>query len=236
MKPPFLAIALLPFLINPAHADNEAATAPASPPANVDAAAGNTQKFADRCTDFTTNGWAFKSPRNFLKWLDVFTDPAIYLEFAHRSLDPQAYVRSLSSLLEPGTPRNQLEWTNPDIYNQWAHSAVQPEFYNAVNAVLLDPARIMRWVMLPIDGRVWNVAGNAVDPNTWMKWLTAPADPKTQELLAKAANPETTQRWLEALTDPKNTPWFGNPSALFSLQPIASQPAAFNPTVEKIGL
>jgi hypothetical protein len=223
MKTRYLALTLFPLTINTAVA---ADTTLAAPLPEV-ASSTSTQRFADRCTDFTSNGWAFKAPRNFLKWLDVFTDPAIYLEFANRSLDPQSYVRTFSSLLDPGTPRNYLEWSNPEIYTQWAQAAAQPEYYTAVNSILFDPGRMMRWAMLPIDGRAWHVAGEAINPNTWLKWLNAPADPKTQELFAKAANPETLQRWLEALVDSKNVPWFFAPATSYGAQPTGlSSPAA----------
>jgi hypothetical protein len=232
MKPKLLALVLLPLVINIAHA------APSDVPAQSGSVPSNTstQRFADRCTDFTANGWAFKSPRNFLKWLDAFTDPAIYLEFANRSLDPQSYVHTLSTMLDPGTPRNYLEWSNPEIYKQWAQAAAQPEYYTAVNSILFDPGRLMRWAMLPLDGRVWNVAGKAINPETWLKWLNAPADPKTQELFAKAANPETVQRWLEALGDPKNTPWFNLPVAPYSGQPVVMPSKRSKPASGRISL
>ncbi len=169
--------------------------------------------WADRCSNFTANGWAFKAPRNFLQWLDVFSDPGIWLEFGRRGLDPHYLVTSLDSFLDPGTPRNYLEWSNPEIYSLWAQAASEPEFYTAVNTILFDPGRLMRWVMLPVDGRVWNLAGTALSPATWAKWLNAPADPKVQAVFAKAADPETARRWLEALGDPRNAPWLYPPAA-----------------------
>ncbi len=220
MKPRLIALLLFPLLINFAHA--------AAPEAagELDAAAGSTQRMADRCTDFTTNGWSFKAPRNFLKWLDTFTDPGIYLELANRGLDPQSYVRSLSSLLDPGTPRNYLEWSNPEIYEQWARAANDEQFYSAVAGILFDTSRIMRWVMLPIDGRAWSVLGNAVSPDTWLKWLKAPVDPKTQALIAKAGDPDTMRLWFDALGDPANTPWLNAPhDARPAIEP-AIEPAA----------
>jgi hypothetical protein len=232
VKPKFLTFALLPLSINLVQA------APPETPAQAGTAPihSSTQKFADRCTDFTTNGWAFKAPRNFLKWLDAFTDPAIYLEFADRSLDPQSYVRTLSTMLDPGTPRNYLEWSNPEIYNQWAQAAAQPEYYTAINSILFDPGRMMRWVMLPIDGRAWSVLGKSINPETWLKWFNAPADPKTQALFAKAASPETAQRWLDALGDPKNTPWFNLPATNYGAQPASRSRPAVKPAAARMSL
>jgi hypothetical protein len=164
-------------------------------------------RWADRCTNFTTNGWAFKAPRNFLQWLDVFSDPGVHQEFARRSLDPQYLLASLDSLLDPGTPRNYLEWSNPDLYVQWARAAADPEFYTAVNGIVFDPGRLMRWIMLPVDGKTWELAGTVINPATWMKWLNTPNAPEAQSLFAKAVDPGTARRWLEALGDPNNAPW-----------------------------
>ncbi len=182
------------------------------------APATSTTRFADRCTDFTRNGWAFKSPRNFLQWLDVFSDPGIWLEFAHRGLDPQSYVRTLTSILDPGTAKNYLEWGDPGIYAKWAKAAGEPDYYTAVNAILFDPGRAMRWAMLPLDERPWKLLGEAVNPETWGKWLAAPLQPDTQELLRKVLDPETVSNWAKALANPASYP---------ALKPVAT-PAVYS--------
>ena len=163
-------------------------------------------RMADRCSDFTTNGWGFKAPNNFLTWLDMFSDPSIWLEYAQRGLDPQTYVRTANSLLEPAAVRNHLEWTDPLIYSKWLGASATPEFYTQVNATLFDPGRMMRWVMLPLDPRPWNILFGAANPETWAKWLNAPFDPKTQALFNKAADPGTWEALLRELQDPKNYP------------------------------
>lgn len=175
----------------------------AQPPAPAEPSA-RTLAMADRCTDFTTNGWAFKSPRNFLQWLDVFTTPDIHLEFARRSLDPRQSVRTLSSLIDPGMPRNYLEWTNPAIYAEWLRSAVDSEFYAAVGVILSDPQRLARWLELPADPRVGRLLAQASSPNTLIDWLAAPNDPATQALFAKAADPANLERWLRQFSEPGN--------------------------------
>jgi hypothetical protein len=213
-----LALAIPLLMATSSQADEAPAPAAEPTPRSAGQPSTSVTRWADRCANFTTNGWAFKAPRNFLQWLDVFSDPGIYLEFGRRGMDPKYLVSSLDSLLDPGTPRNYLEWTNPEIYTRWARSVAEPEFYTAVNSILFDPGRMMRWAMLPIDGQAWNLLGAALNPSTWLKWLNAPVDPKTRELFARAANPETAQRWLEALGDPKNTPWLTAPSPRYGGQ------------------
>ncbi|MDP2434100.1 MAG: hypothetical protein Q8O33_19065 [Pseudomonadota bacterium] len=163
-------------------------------------------RWADRCTDLTRSGWAFKSPRNFLQWLEVFSDPGIWLEFGRRGMDPQSYVRTLSTLLDPGTAKNFLEWSDPEIYNKWARAATEPDFYGAVDTILSDPGRFMSWMRLPTDARSRDLLAMTVNPETWGKWLTAPTHPKTRELIEKALNPETALKWSQALANPANYP------------------------------
>lgn len=174
--------------------------------ADVAAPSANVIRWADRCTDLTRGGWAFKGPRNFLQWLDVFSDPAIWLEFGRRGLDPQSYVRSLSSALDPRTAKNFLEWSDPAIYEKWTRAATEPDFNTAVNAILFDPGRAMRWAMLPVDARAWQLLATAINPETGMKWLLAPWHPGTQALIAKALDPETALNWSRTLTDPASYP------------------------------
>lgn len=231
MKNNYLLVAALLLSLNASHGLADAPT----PQGGSAPSASSTQRLADRCTDFTTNGWAFKAPRNFLQWLDAFTDPSIFLEFADRSMEPQAYVRTLSSMLEPAAVRNHLEWSNPEIYNQWAQAAAEPQFLSAVNTIVSDPGRMVRWLMLPLDERVWKLTSKSLNPETWLKWLNAPADPNTEALIAKAANPETARLWMEALTNPNNTPWFNFPAAA-SDDPSAVPSHWIKPVGEKIRL
>lgn len=172
---------------------------------------GRTERWADRCTNFTTTTWAFKAPDNFLKWLDVYSDPAIYVEYARRSLDPDYVLRGGQSLLDAGTARNFLEWADPAIPAKWAGALAQPEFYGAVSAMLFDPGRAMRWAMLPVDPKLWRAAASALAPDTWAKWLALPANPLLAEILAKAQDPITADEWLRELQDPGNYPFLAAP-------------------------
>lgn len=173
------------------------------------------RSWADRCTDFTTNGWAFKAPANFLPWLEVFSDPGVWLEFTRRGMDPQYYVRSANSMLDPAMVKNYLEWTDPIILEKWSQAMVEPEFITAVYATLFDPGKFMRWAMLPLEPKTWELMLTAARPDTWMKWVNAPFAPDTQAFVSKLADPNTPLRLLQALQDPANYPgltWIQPPS------------------------
>lgn len=162
--------------------------------------------WADRCTSATTNGWAFKAPNRFILWLDVFSAPDIWLEFARRGQDPHYYLRTLESLLDPATAQNYLEWTDPRLYERWLGALAQPEFLEAVTGILTQPERIARWAALPLDPRPWHLMLNAMSPETWAKWLALPFDPRIPALVNKALAPETAEAWERVLSDPSTYP------------------------------
>lgn len=212
MRPLLLLLALISC---PALAESQES---ATPPVGERS---KTERWADRCTNFTTTTWAFKAPDNFLKWLDVYSDPAIYVEYARRSLDPDYALRSAESLLDAGTVRNFLEWSDPAIPEKWTGALAQPDFYTAMTTTLFDPGRMMRWAMLPTNPKVWQVAGTALNPETWMKWLTLPAHPRLAAFIAKAQDPVTAEDWQRELADHSNYPFL---NALPAIQPVQQRP------------
>lgn len=175
------------------------------PPANVG-------EWADRCTDFTANGWGFKDPKNTVRLIETFTNPAIYLEFARRMEDPESYARIISLMLEPGTVKNHLEWSDPAIYMKWTQALVDPNFYTAAMRPFMDGTTYLRWMALPVDQRAWQVGLNLFNPALWMKWSTAAMNPRVTAPLAKVGDPNTTLKWLQAAGDPANfKAWNGWP-------------------------
>ena len=169
------------------------------PPATV-------EDWADRCTDFTINGWGFKDPKNFVKLVNTFSEPAIYLEYAQRALDPKFFFKMLGTLADPATAKNYLEWTDPVIYTRWAAGAFDPGFYTDLTLSFADPGKYLRWMTAPLDPRWWSVALNTMNPAVWVKWMTAPLDPEAFKLLAKVTDPNTPLQWSQVLTDSKSYP------------------------------
>ena len=125
---------------------------------------------------------------------------------------PEYTLRSADTLLDAGTVRNFLEWADPGIAEKWAAALVRPDFYTAVNSTLFDPGRMMRWAMLPLDPKVWQVAGTAINPITWAKWPAFSADPRVQAFVAKALDPMTAEEWSRELANPRSYPFLNPPT------------------------
>jgi hypothetical protein len=194
--------------------------------------------WADRCTDFTINGWGFKDPKNFVKLMQVFSNPAIYLEFARRMQDPESYSRVASLMMDPRTAKNYLEWSDPTIYLKWMQAFIDPGFYLESMRPFLDPSTYIRWMALPVDQRAWSAGVNMMNPAMWMKWMTAGANPRVSEPLVKTSDPEAPIKWLQTAGDPANfhawTEWWqtaakGNTVVPYSAGPPYGMPATKSP-------
>ncbi|MGA9992760.1 MAG: hypothetical protein WBP86_10600 [Thiobacillaceae bacterium] len=195
-------------------------TSPGSQPAPT-----TISEWADRCTDFTVNGWGFKDPKNFVKLTELFSHPDIYLEFSRRMEDPESYARVAGSMMDPRTVKNYMEWSDPVIYTKWMQASMDPNFYLEAMRPFMDPSTYLHWMALPMDQRAWSVAANMMNPAMWMKWMTAGTNPKVTGPLAKVADASMPTQWLQAAGDPANyRAWTG-----WSPTPTQGQNSGFTP-------
>lgn len=220
---------------DPAPAQPAAQQAPAQAPAKAQApgwqpAPENVSAWADRCTDFTVNSWGFKDPKNTIQLIGMFSDPAIFLEFAQRTLNPESYARIAGTLLDPATASNYLEWTDPVIYTRWSAALMDPNFYTQAMQPMLDPATYMRWASASMDPRWWGVGVQAMNPGTWMNWAMAPLNPKVMAPVMKAADLNNTLKWSQAMADPANYRFLNVLSGALPGQAAPAGTSLFNPS------
>ncbi|MGO9443782.1 MAG: hypothetical protein ACLPXB_03280 [Thiobacillaceae bacterium] len=166
--------------------------------------------WADRCSDFTINGWGFKDPKNFVKLTQLFSNPAIYLEFSRRMQDPESYARVAGLIMDPRTTENYMEWSNPVIYSKWMQALMDPNFYTEAMRPFMDPSTYVHWMSLSTDQSAWNVGGNMMNPAMWMKWMTAWMNPKVMEPFTKISEASASRNGVQAAGDPPNAAaWLG---------------------------
>jgi hypothetical protein len=193
--------------------------------------------WADRCSDFTINGWGFKDPKNFVKLTQLFSNPAIYLEFSRRMQDPESYARVAGLIMDPRTTENYMEWANPVIYTKWMQALMDPNFYTEAMRPFMDPSTYMHWMALPTDQSAWNVGGNMINPAMWMKWMTAGMNPKVMEPFTKGFGANSSMNEPPPVGDPPRvgswaggqSPRQGGPLGPFNWGTFFGAPGATNP-------
>jgi hypothetical protein len=101
---------------------------------------------------------------------------------------------------------------------KWAAASMDGNFYTALASQLTDPAKLMRWAMIPTDQRTLELLMKTLNPSVPLKWMTAPADPRVLQTTMAPANPNLYMGWMGAGMNPAS---YGNTWKGFATYPYA---------------
>lgn len=185
------------------------------------------EDWLQRMSDFTQNASAFREPRLFLPWANTITEPSFYTAMARGAIDPAAWLGMANSMANPDAVRNWMWVLDPTVALKWGQAGMDPAFYTSLLTQLSDPGKAMRWAMLPLDPKVWNLVFSMFNPNTYIRWGMAGMDPRMWNLMGNVANPALYTSMLGAVVNPESygsgvTPWL-------SWKPPAPVMGASNP-------
>lgn len=179
-----------------AQAQTQALPFPAFPsPLPQQAAVTGTPKSADqwvgRMADFTQNASAFKDPAAFAAWINAMSDPSMVPAMGVQMMEPGNLLRSMTTMMQPGTTANYMQFMlDPSIYMKWGGAMMNPMWYTQIATSMADPGKMMRWMMMPMDPKMWNMGMQAMNPNLYMKWMMTPTDPRAMSLMFAPMNPQ----------------------------------------------
>ena len=187
-----LAVVLTAFSAGCYAADAPAAAMPAG-----------TQEWIAFLSDFTRNGDMLADPKKFLAALSVVSEPQFLFDAAKSMMEPNLYMQSTSTLLDPRAYGNFAKAMDPAVIAAWAGALTDPQFISATQTVVVDPGKLIRWVMAPLDPKLLALAANALNPNVYLHWISAPLDPRVASMAAAPANPNWYGAWLSGMTNPQ---------------------------------
>ncbi|MBK6744052.1 MAG: OmpA family protein [Hydrogenophilales bacterium] len=147
------------------------------------------EQWLARMTDFTRNMSAFRDPRVFVPWSNAVTEPNFYLAMANGMMDPGGWLNMMNSAAHPDAVRNLVQLLDPNVTIKWINASADPAFYTAVLTQLSDPGKLMRWGMMPLDPKLWDLTLSMFNPNTYIRWPMAALDPRAWNLMGNMANP-----------------------------------------------
>ncbi|ODU90109.1 MAG: hypothetical protein BGO61_06015 [Thiobacillus sp. 65-69] len=162
----------------------------AVPQAAVPVAPRTADQWVGRMTDFTQNASAFKDPAQFAAWTNAMTDPSMVAAMGIQMMEPGNMLRSMTTMMQPGTVNNYMQFMDPSVYMKWGGTMMNPMWYTQMATSMADPSKMMRWVMLPMDPKMWNMGMQAMNPNLYMKWMMTPTDPRAMSLMFAPMNPQ----------------------------------------------
>jgi outer membrane protein OmpA-like peptidoglycan-associated protein len=211
------------------------------------------EEWMTRMTDFTRNASAFRDPRVFVPWSQAITEPGFYVTAMKGAMEPGGWLNMMNSMANPAAVQNYMAFGDPNLYLRWMQAGMDPAFYTALMTQFSDPGKMMRWAMVPLDPRVWEMMVSTLNPNTYIRWGMAAMDPRTWNFMGNVMNPAlytgmagammsptgagaTTNSWLG--WRPTNvmgasSPWGADPVASFNMfdPALLGNLASFLPTL-----
>ena len=161
-----------------------------APAADVAPEARTADQWVSRMSDFTKNASAFKDPASFNAWLNAMTDASMVPAMGGAMLEPGNWLRMMTTMVQPGTVTNYMQFMDPMVSARWGGAMIDPMFYTRMMMNMADPGKMMRWVMLPMDPKVWGMGMKMLDPNLYMKFMMMPTDPRGMALMFAPMNPQ----------------------------------------------
>lgn len=147
------------------------------------------EQWLARMTDFSRNMSAFRDPKVFIPWTNAVTEPGFYVAMTKGMMDPGGWLNMMNSMANPEVVRNYVQFLDPNVTIKWVNAGADPAFYTALLTQLSDPGKLMRWGMLPLDPKVWDLTLSMFNPNTYIRWPMAALDPRAWNLMGNIANP-----------------------------------------------
>jgi outer membrane protein OmpA-like peptidoglycan-associated protein len=179
------------------------------------------EQWMNRMMDFTQNASAFKDPAAFAAWTNAMTDPAMATTMATHLMEPGNLLRAMTTMMQPGTTANYMQFLDPNIYLRWGGAMMNPMWYTQMAVNMADPGKMMRWMMLPMDPKVWRLGMQMMDPNLYMKWMMTPTDPRAMSLMFAPMNPQLYGSMLGGALNPQLV---GGPNSTWGTFMYPAQP------------
>ena len=192
------------------------------PQATPQATPKSTEQWVTRMTDFTQNASAFKDPAQFAAWTNAMTDPSMVAAMGAQMIEPGNMLRSMTTMMQPTTTGNYMQFMDPSVYLRWSGAMMNPMWYTQMATSMADPGKMMRWMMLPMDPKLWNMGMQMMDPNLYVKWMMTPSDPRAMSLMFAPMNPQLYGSMVGGMVSPQlvggpNSTWG---TFMFPKQPV----------------
>jgi outer membrane protein OmpA-like peptidoglycan-associated protein len=164
----------------------------------------NADQWVERMSDFTKNSQAFKDPYVFTHWMNAMTDPTMVAALGDAAVEPGNWLHMMTTMLQPAAVSNYAQFMiDPMIYARWAGAMVDPMWYTKLATDMSNPAKIMGWMMLPLDRRLMQTSLKPLDPNMYLKFMMMPTDPRGMALMFAPMNPQLYGSMMGALVNPQ---------------------------------
>lgn len=188
----------------PSQTPNQANAVPAPQTARPADVPKSSEEWLIRMTDFSHNGSAFRDPRLLVPWANAMTEPNTAFAAAQGMMDPAGWLNMTNSMVSPDAYRNMAVFADPAVQMRLLGMAMNPALYAQLGTTMMDPGKMMRWVMVPFDPRIQTLGGQFMNPNFYMKWGSGAMDPRAWNLAGNLMHPGTYTGMMGVAMDPRS--------------------------------
>jgi outer membrane protein OmpA-like peptidoglycan-associated protein len=162
--------------------------------------------------------------------MNAMTDPSIVAAMGDSMLESGNWLHMMTTMMQPAAVSNYSQFMmDPTIYARWGAAMLDPMWYTKLATDMANPAKMMGWVMLPLDRRLMATSMKMLDPNMPLKFMMMPTDPRGMSLMFAPMNPQLYGSMMGGLVNPQlvggsNSTWG---RFMYPAQPVvAMQPRA----------
>ncbi len=135
-------------------------------------------------------------------YLRAFTDSEILGETVN---DPEKFFKLMEILNDPRTIHVMMNCaTEPVMWDTWMRGLTNyPKLMSAM-VKMMNPQGMMKWMMAPMNPKIWRSMLSHMDPARYARWTTAMTNADFYKPLTDFYKPEWYEPRLAWLADPKS--------------------------------
>ncbi len=125
-------------------------------------------------------------------YLKAFTDAEVMAETVN---DPEKFFKLMEIVNDPRTVHVMANCsTEPVMWNTWLRGITNYEKLTVASLKAMNPVGMFKWMMAPLNGKVWKSAMAHFDYNRYVRWGEALVNPKFYRPLTDML---TDYKWYE---------------------------------------
>ncbi len=162
--------------------------------------------------------------------IKAFTDAELMAETMN---DPEKLAELSTVVNDPHTIHVMASCASePVMWNTWMRNGTDFNKMTAAATKMMNPAGMMKWMMAPMNPKIWQSMTAHMNPEKYTKWATAAGNPTFYKPVTNMADPKWYESRVQWASDPNTFTPFTNMFAMF--MPTATAPAkpAEKPTAE----
>ena len=170
------------------------------------------------CTGATSAAFEEIKPK-----IKAFTDAEIMAETIN---DPEKFTALMATVNDPHTMHVMANCaTEPVMWDTWVRNGTDMNKLTAAMTKMMNPEGMMKWMMAPMNPKVWQAMMAHMSPDKYVKWAAAPMNPAFYSPVTSMADPKWYEPRVAWLANPDSYAPFTSMFSMFTVPSGEDKPA-----------